>query len=278
MLLHRPKPPGLDPLGQHRVVPRVRQHDLRSSLRRQRDPLEEHSLVALQRQARQVGCGGRVDPRDDLGDVSVDVGSSECRRRPTRGGGRRARSTARRRAADRRAAARRPGASPPRCSPSASAPRPEVGRKRRSKSRARSTVPTIDSSGTTCSADRALADESERLDHLLVGEDHADVVGLPPQPRNQLRGAGTATRAQEIVLRVDAGHPGGAGHRHVIEVSCWPVRVLEDRRRSATRATRNRSRADHSRVEPLAEVEPLAKSEPLAAVGTEPRSSGSRTK
>ena len=83
--------------------------------------------------------------------------------------------------------------------------RPEVGRKLRSNSRARSTVPTISSSGTTWLRP-ALADEAERRDHLLVGQDLAHVVGLAAQPGRHPGHGGATPRAQEVVLRVDAGH------------------------------------------------------------------------
>src|ERR1700722_2154030 len=50
-LLTGPKPPGLDALGERRVVPRVKELDLRSSVIRDRHALEELSLVALERQS-----------------------------------------------------------------------------------------------------------------------------------------------------------------------------------------------------------------------------------
>jgi hypothetical protein len=52
---------------------------------------------------------------------------------------------------------------------------------------------------------RALADKAEGLDHLLVGEDDADVVGLAPQARDQLRDRGSPARTDEIVLRIQPG-------------------------------------------------------------------------
>ena len=87
---------------------------------------------------------------------------------------------------------------------------PEVGRNLRSNSRPRSTVPTIASSDTTAGPRRSLADEPERVDDLLVGQDHADVVGLSAQASGELGQRGPPPCAQEVVLRVDAGHPGRA--------------------------------------------------------------------
>ena len=63
-------------------------------------------------------------------------------------------------------------------------------------------------------ARRALADEAERLDHLFVGQYDPDVVGFAAQARNQLGDPRAAARAHEIVLRIDAGEPGGARSRH----------------------------------------------------------------
>ena len=64
-------------------------------------------------------------------------------------------------------------------------------------------------------ARRALADEAECLDHLFVGQHHPNVVGLAAQAGDQLGDRRAAPCAHEIVLRIDAGQPGGARSRHV---------------------------------------------------------------
>jgi hypothetical protein len=57
-------------------------------------------------------------------------------------------------------------------------------------------------------AERALTLKSEGRDHLLVRQDHSDVIRLATEACDQLRGCGMPSNAQEVVLRVDVGHSG----------------------------------------------------------------------
>ena len=138
--------------------------------------------------------------------------SARARAPPRRGGGRRGRSRSRRSAPGRRAAATRRAAWPRRCAPSATAP---------ARGRAEAAVevaPAVDGPDDRVErhdrdASRALADEPERGDDLLVGEDHARRrparrAAAPPPARASLPAG-----AQEVVLRVEPGHPGRA--------RCW---------------------------------------------------------
>ena len=73
--------------------------------------------------------------------------------------------------------------------------RGDVGRKPRSKSAARSTVPTIASSGTIFRP-RSSRPNARRVDDLLEREDQPDVVGLAPQPAADV-GEQAGARARE---------------------------------------------------------------------------------
>ena len=69
--------------------------------------------------------------------------------------------------------------------PARAGTRCEVGRKRRSNSRPRSTVPTIESSGDQLLTEPPLATAPERLDDLLEREDEVDVARLAAQRGGQ---------------------------------------------------------------------------------------------
>ena len=85
-----------------------------------------------------------------------------------------------------------------------------VGRKARSNSFVRSTVPTIESSGMRLQPEVVLGHAPERLDDLLEGEDVADVVGLEAQPPPEVREHPRPPRPREVVLRVLGGETGAA--------------------------------------------------------------------
>src|SRR3954462_7589229 len=72
-LLHQPKAPRLDGLGQHAEVPRIGELDPRPALGVERHALPEQPLVILQRQLTDGQVGAELQPRRDLGDVRVDV-------------------------------------------------------------------------------------------------------------------------------------------------------------------------------------------------------------
>ena len=57
---------------------------------------------------------------------------------------------------------------------------------------------------------RMLAHVAEGVDHLLVGQDHPDVVGLASQARGKARDGGLVPRPDEVALRVHARQAGGA--------------------------------------------------------------------
>ena len=77
--------------------------------------------------------------------------------------------------------------------------RPEVGRKRRSNSRPRSTVPTIESSGIVCWPRRRSPRRPRAFNDLLEGQDHVHVARLAAQACGELRervGGGARARSR----------------------------------------------------------------------------------
>ena len=80
--------------------------------------------------------------------------------------------------------------------------RGDVGRKPRSKSAARSTVPTIDSERDDLQPEVLAADHAQRVDDLLEREDEPDVVGLAPQPAGDVGEQPRAPGAGEVSLGV----------------------------------------------------------------------------
>jgi len=145
------------------------------------DALVEYALVVFLGRSSNVQRAVGADARADLDDVGVDLGCARGRAPPTRGVAVAHEvdlaDLVERDRRHRLAAAHGVGDPLP-----ARAHARRGGRNWRSKPFARSTVPRIESSGTSA-ADVGLLEVTERRDHLVVGQDDVDVAGSRPTRR-----------------------------------------------------------------------------------------------
>jgi hypothetical protein len=202
-ILHEPKRPGLDVLGELGVVPRVAADDPRRDVVGERDALAEEPLVALDDDVAAVRDPGDRDLSEDLGHVRLDDGV------PERQGDRHAVVTIadEMQVADTVDGDRR---HPPAAALRHVDPLPALAKPvRRGPEAAVEVGGAIDAPDDAAKLDRLQPDPSltrpaEGGDDLVERQDQIDVVGLAAQPPREPRQHLAPPRALKVALGVDA--------------------------------------------------------------------------